>query len=77
MGSSRTGKRAGMTVAGLVLSTVVSVHQPDRGDADGQALAGRIAAEIMVTKSVDGIRDIVRVFLLLTAADGILEEGAR
>jgi hypothetical protein len=58
-----------MAFAGAVLSVVVSAHDGRDGGAAGQAVAGRIAVEVLLTESMGSFRNIARLLFLMAASD--------
>lgn len=69
MGSSHGRNRAGMALAGAVLSLAVSAHDTSGEGAGERAVASRIAVEILLAESIGGFRNIARLVFLVATSD--------
>ena len=65
-GSNRPRRGTRLTMAGFLLSLLISAHRGEH--VDGQEIAGHIGAEIVVTELFGTFRNVVRfIFMIATA----------
>lgn len=63
--SGRERSRVGMTVASVVLSLVLSARHADQDGAEGHVDGQRLLAEVLVTETAGGLRNIARLIFLI------------
>jgi hypothetical protein len=65
-GSNRPRRGTRLTLAGFLLSLLISAHRGEQ--VDGQEIAGHIGAEIVITELFGNFRNVVRfIFMVATA----------
>jgi hypothetical protein len=57
-----------MTVAGTLLSIVISVQHADRAGDEGHEAEGRFVAEMVIAESLGTFRNVTRMIFLIAAA---------